>query len=203
MNVQELEKTARAMVAEGRGLLAMDESSPTAGKRLQAVGVSNTEENRRTYRELLLGTRGIGDYISGVIFHDETLRQRSNNGTPFADFVTRSGIIPGIKVDTGAKDLAGHPSEKITEGLDDLRARLAEYHKLGARFCKWRAVIAIDRDLPSRGCLEANAHALARYAALCQEASMVPIIEPEVLIDGEHDIARCYEVTRADRLILR
>lgn len=196
MNVQELEKTAQAMVAEGRGLLAMDESTPTAGKRLQAVGVGNTEENRRIYRELLLGTRGIGEYISGAILYDETIRQRSSDGTPFAELATRNGVIPGIKVDTGAKDLAGHPGEKVTEGLDGLRERLAEYRGMGARFCKWRAVITIDRDIPSRGCIDANAHALARYAALCQEAGMVPIVEPEVLIDGEHDITRCYEVTR-------
>lgn len=195
MNLQELETTAQAMVAEGRGLLAMDESTPTAGKRLKAVGVDNTEENRRAYRELLLGTEGIGQYISGAILYDETIRQSTADGTPFPQLAAKNGIIPGIKVDTGAKDLALRPGEKVTEGLDGLRERLAEYRGLGARFCKWRAVITIGRDIPGRACIEANAHALARYAALCQEASMVPIVEPEVLIDGDHTIERCYDVT--------
>jgi fructose-bisphosphate aldolase class I len=195
MNVQELERTAQAMVAEGRGLLAMDESAPTAAKRLKAVGVESTTENRRSYRELLLGTSGLGEYISGAILHDETIRQQAADGTPFPKLAERNGIIPGIKVDTGAKTLAGHPDEKITEGLDGLRERLQEYRTLGARFCKWRAVITIGPNIPSRTCIETNAHALARYAALCQEAGMVPIVEPEVLIDGDHTLERCYEVT--------
>lgn len=195
MNVQELERTAQAMVADGRGLLAMDESTPTAGKRLKAVGVENSEENRRDYRELLLGAEGLGEYISGAILYDETIRQKAADGTPFPQLAERSGIIPGIKVDTGAKVLANHPEEKITEGLDGLRERLAGYRKMGARFCKWRAVITIGEHIPSRSCIETNAHALARYAALCQEAGMVPIVEPEVLIDGEHTLERCYEVT--------
>ncbi len=195
MNRQELEKTAQAMVADGKGLLAMDESTPTCGKRLQAVGVDNTEANRISYRELLLGAKGIGDYISGAILYDETIRQKAGDGTPFPKLAERQGVIPGIKVDTGAKDLAGRPNEKVTEGLDGLRERLAEYYSLGARFCKWRAVITIGGGIPSRACIEANAHALARYAALCQEASMVPIVEPEVLIDGDHTLERSYEVT--------
>ncbi|MBK8162866.1 MAG: fructose-bisphosphate aldolase class I [Gammaproteobacteria bacterium] len=195
MNRQELEKTAQAMVADGKGLLAMDESTPTCGKRLQAVGVDNTEANRVSYRELLLGANGIGDYISGAILYDETIRQKAGDGTPFPKLAERQGVIPGIKVDTGAKDLAGRPNEKVTEGLDGLRERLAEYYSLGARFCKWRAVITIGGGIPSRACIEANAHALARYAALCQEASMVPIVEPEVLIDGDHTLERSYEVT--------
>jgi fructose-bisphosphate aldolase class I len=195
MNLDELERTAAAMVAPGRGLLAMDESTPTCAKRLQAVGVENTAANRRRYRELLLGSAGIGDAISGAILHDETIRQATSDGTPFAKLAENSGVIPGIKVDTGARELAGHPGEKVTEGLDGLRERLREYHGLGARFCKWRAVIAIGENLPSRNCIEVNAHALARYAALCQEAAMVPIVEPEVLIDGDHSLERCYEVT--------
>ncbi|MBK9130178.1 MAG: fructose-bisphosphate aldolase class I [Gammaproteobacteria bacterium] len=195
MNKQELETTARAMVADGKGLLAMDESTPTCGKRLQAVGVDNTEANRITYRELLLGAPGLGDYISGAILYDETLRQKTHDGTPFPKLAERQGILPGIKVDTGAMDLAGHPNEKVTEGLDGLRGRLAEYRDLGARFCKWRAVITLGAGIPSRACIEANAHALARYAALCQEAALVPIVEPEVLIDGDHTIERSFEVT--------
>jgi fructose-bisphosphate aldolase class I len=195
MNKDELQKTANAMVADGRGLLAMDESTPTCGKRLQAVGVENTEANRVAYRELLLGTKGLGNYISGAILYDETIRQSAKDGTPFPKLAEKNGIIPGIKVDTGAHELAGHPGEKVTEGLDGLRGRLAEYKKFGARFCKWRAVITIGNGIPSRACIEANAHALARYAALCQEASMVPIVEPEVLIDGDHTIERCYDVT--------
>jgi fructose-bisphosphate aldolase class I len=195
MNRQALETTANAMVAPGKGLLAMDESTPTCGKRLQAVGVDNTEANRVSYRELLLGAKGIGDYISGAILYDETIRQKASDGTSFPKLAEKQGVIPGIKVDTGAKDLAGHPNEKVTEGLDGLRERLAEYRTLGARFCKWRAVITIGSGMPSRACIEANAHALARYAALCQEASMVPIVEPEVLIDGDHTLERCFEVT--------
>ncbi len=195
MDRQALEITANEMVAEGKGLLAMDESTPTCGKRLQAVGVDNTEANRVAYRELLLGTQGAGKYISGAILYDETIRQKTPDGTPFPELARRQGIIPGIKVDAGAKDLTGHPNEKVTEGLDGLRERLAEYRDLGARFCKWRAVITIGAGMPSRACIEANAHALARYAALCQEASLVPIVEPEVLIDGNHDIDQCYAVT--------
>jgi fructose-bisphosphate aldolase class I len=195
MSIQELQRTANEMVAVGQGLLAMDESTPTCGKRLQAVGVENTETNRIAYRELLLGTKGLGDYVSGAILYDETIRQSASDGTPFPELARRQGIIPGIKVDTGAKDLAGRPGEKVTEGLDGLRERLAEYKEFGARFCKWRAVITIGDGIPSRACIEANAHALARYAALCQEASLVPIIEPEVLIEGDHTIELCYEVT--------
>lgn len=195
MDRQALELTANEMVAEGKGLLAMDESTPTCAKRLQAVGVDNTEANRIAYRELLLGTQGAGQYISGAILYDETIRQKTHDGTPFAELARKQGIIPGIKVDTGAKDFAGHPNEKVTEGLDGLRERLAEYRAMGARFCKWRAVITIGAGMPSRACIEANAHALARYAVLCQEAAMVPIVEPEVLIDGNHDIERCYAVT--------
>ncbi len=195
MDRQALEITANEMVAEGKGLLAMDESMPTIGKRLQGVGVENTEPNRISYRELLLGTKGAGQYISGAILYDETLRQKTHDGTPFPELAKKQGIIPGIKVDTGAKDLAGRPNEKVTEGLDGLRERLAEYRGMGARFCKWRAVITIGNGMPSRACIEANAHALARYAALCQEAALVPIVEPEVLIDGDHDIELCYAVT--------
>lgn len=195
MDKQALEATANAMVEPGKGLLAMDESTPTCGKRLQAVGVDNSEANRVAWRELLLGAPNAGDFISGAILFDETLRQKTHDGTPFPELAKRHGIIPGIKVDTGAKDLARHPDEKVTEGLDGLRERLVEYRDLGARFCKWRAVITIGDGMPSRACIEANAHALARYAALCQEASMVPIVEPEVLIDGSHSIEQCYTVT--------
>ena len=195
MNTRELESVARTLVASGKGILALDESTPTCGKRFAAEGIENTEENRRDYREMLLTAPGLGDYISGAILYDETLRMKGKDGTPFPAIMDSAGIIPGIKVDTGAKDLAGHPGEKITEGLDGLRDRLAEYKKLGARFCKWRAVITIGDGMPSRGCIEGNAHALARYAALCQEAELVPIVEPEVLFDGDHTIERCYEVT--------
>ena len=195
MNAQELITTAQAMVAEGKGLLAMDESTPTCNKRFEKVGIPQTEETRRSYRELIVTTPGLGEFISGVILYDETIRQSRKDGTPFVKVITDAGIIPGIKVDTGAKDLAGHPGEKITEGLDGLRDRLAEYSQMGARFAKWRAVITIGDGLPSRGCIEANAQALARYAALCQEAGLVPIVEPEVLMDGEHTLERCCEVT--------
>lgn len=196
MNIQQLVETAQALVAPGKGILAMDESTPTAGKRLSSVGVDNSEDNRRAYREMLLTIPELGEYISGAILYDETLRQSASNGTAFPQLMQDSGIIPGIKVDTGAKDLAGHPDEKVTEGLDGLRDRLAEYRELGARFAKWRAVITIGGGIPSRACLEANVHALARYAALCQEADLVPIVEPEVLLDGDHTIERCFEVTR-------
>jgi fructose-bisphosphate aldolase class I len=183
------------MVAEGKGLLAMDESNPTCNKRFEKVGIPQTEEARRSYREMILTTPGLGEFISGAILYDETIRQSGKNGTLFVKVITDAGIIPGIKVDVGAKDMAGHPGEKVTEGLDGLRDRLAEYSRMGARFAKWRAVITIADDIPSRGCIEANAHALARYAALCQEAGLVPIVEPEVLMDGEHPLKRCFEVT--------
>jgi len=173
----------------------MDESNRTCNKRFADVGIAPNEENRRACRELILTTPGLGDSISGAILYDETIRQTRKDGTPFIKVLTKAGIIPGIKVDTGAKDLAGHPGEKITEGLDGLRERLAEYYKLGARFAKWRAVIKIGEGIPSHGCIEANAHALARYAALCQEGGVVPIVEPEVLMDGDHTIERCYETT--------
>ncbi len=191
----ELETIARALVAPGKGILAADESTGTITKRFQAVGVESTPETRRAYRELLFAAPGAESSISGVILYDETIRQRASDGTPFPVLLADRGILPGIKVDTGAKALAGFPGEKITEGLDGLRERLAEYRSLGARFAKWRAVIAIGPGLPSRTCLEANAHALARYAALCQEASLVPIVEPEVLMDGDHSLERCQEVT--------
>jgi fructose-bisphosphate aldolase class I len=192
-----LSKTAAAMVARGRGLLAADESSGTCETRFKAVGVACTEENRRVYRGLLFTTPGIEQYVSGVILFDETIRQKSDEGVPFADYLAGKGILPGIKVDTGAKALALCAGEKVTEGLDGLRERLGAYFKLGARFAKWRAVITIGEAIPTHTCLYANAHALARYAALCQEASMVPIIEPEVLLDGDHTAERCEEVTEA------
>ncbi len=192
-----LSKTAAAMVARGKGLLAADESSGTCEQRFKSVGVECTEESRRTYRGLLLTTAGAEQFISGVILFDETIRQKTNDGVPFADYVARKGIIPGIKVDKGLKSLALCPGEKVTEGLDGLRERLAEYSKLGARFAKWRAVITIGDAIPTHTCLYANAHALARYAALCQEASIVPVIEPEVLLDGSHTIERCEEVSEA------
>ena len=192
-----LAKTAAAMVAKGRGILAADESAGTCEKRFKSVGVECTEENRRAYRGLLFATPGIEQFVSGVILFDETLRQKTSDGAPFAEFLAQKGIVPGIKVDKGAQDLAFCPGEKVTEGLDGLRARLAEYFKLGARFAKWRAVITIGDGLPTHTCLYANAHALARCAALCQEASIVPIIEPEVLLDGGHTIERCEEVSEA------
>ena len=183
------------MVAEDKGLLAIDESTPTCNKRFEKVGIPQTEEARRSYREMILTTLGLGEFISGIILYDETIRQSRKDGTPFVKVITDAGIIPGIKVDTGVKDMAGHLGEKITEGLDGLRDRLAEYSQMGARFAKWRAVITIADGIPSRGCIEANAQALARYAALCQEAGLVPIVEPEVLMDGEHTLKRCSEVT--------
>jgi fructose-bisphosphate aldolase class I len=195
MELHELQTTARAMVAPGQGILAMDESTPTCGKRLQAIGVENTEDRRREYRSVLVGAPGLGQYISGAILYDETIRQQAEQGGSFPELLRQQDIIVGIKVDAGAKDLALHPGEKVTEGLDGLRDRLAEYKTFGARFCKWRAVITIGEGLPSRACIEANAHALARYAALCQEAGLVPIVEPEVLLDGDHDIDTCHEVT--------
>ena len=195
MNARKLIDTARAMVADDKGLLAMDESNPTCNRRFAKLGIPQTEQARRAYRELIVTTPGLGESISGAILYDETIRQQKNDGTPFAKAITDAGIIPGIKVDTGAKDLAGHPGEKITEGLDGLRDRLAEYSQMGARFAKWRAVIAIGDGIPTRGCIEANANALARYAALCQEAGLVPVVEPETLMEGAHTIERCREVT--------
>jgi len=192
-----LAKTAAAMVAKGKGLLAADESSGTCETRFKSVGVECNEENRRAYRGLLFGTQGIEQFLSGVILYDETVRQKANDGTSFPDHLAKKGIIPGIKVDSGAKNLALCPGEKVTEGLDGLRERLAAYFKAGCRFAKWRAVITIGAGIPSHTCLYANAHALARYSALCQEASIVPIIEPEVLLDGDHTIERCEEVTEA------
>jgi fructose-bisphosphate aldolase class I len=192
-----LSKTAAAMVARGKGVLAADESSGTCEKRFKTVNVECTEETRRTYRGLLFTTPGAEQYISGVILFDETLRQKTNDGVLFPEYLAKKGILPGIKVDKGAMDLALCPGEKVTEGLDGLRGRLAEYFKLGARFAKWRAVITIGEAIPSHACIYANAHALARYAALCQEASIVPMIEPEVLLDGSHTIERSEEVTEA------
>jgi len=195
MNTQQLIDTAKAMVADDKGLLAMDESTPTCDKRFVKLGIPQNEETRLIYREMIVSTPGLSESISGAILYDETLRQQKHDGGSFVKALTDVGIIPGIKVDTGAKEMATHPGEKITEGLDGLRERLAEYVKMGARFAKWRAVITIGEGIPSRGCIEANAHALARYAALCQEASLVPIIEPEVLMDGDHTLERCFEVT--------
>jgi fructose-bisphosphate aldolase, class I len=195
MNAQGLMDTARTLVAGDKGLLAMDESNPTINKRFAAFGIPQTEEARRAYRELIVTTPGLDESISGAILYDETIRQRKKGGTPFIKVILDAGIIPGIKVDTGAKDMAGYPGEKVTEGLDGLRGRLAEYSQMGARFAKWRAVIAMGDGTPSPGCIEANAQALARYAALCQEAGLVPVVEPEVLMDGEHTLERCCEVT--------
>jgi fructose-bisphosphate aldolase class I len=195
MNAQKLIDTATTLVADGKGLLAMDESNPTCDKRFARLGIPQTVEARRAYRELLVTTRGLGEFISGAILYDETIRQQEKDGTPFLKALTDAGIIPGIKVDTGATDLAGHPGERVTEGLDGLRDRLAEYGRMGAGFAKWRAVIAVGNGIPSRACIEGNAEALARYAALCQEAGLVPIVEPEVLMDGAHTLERCREVT--------
>ena len=181
-----MERTARAMVAPGKGLLAADESAGTAKKRFDTIGVESTEENRRAYREMLFTTPKLSEAVSGVILFDETLRQSTQDGTNFAAYLAKNGIIPGIKVDAGAKDMPLHPGEKVTEGLDNLPARMKEYFDMGARFAKWRAVITIGEGIPTTACLEANAHALARYSAACQEASIVPIVEPEVLLDGTH-----------------
>ena len=202
MDTEELNKIANAMVAPGRGILAMDESHPTCNKRFEKLGIPTSEDMRRTYRNMLVTTSNLSDYISGAILFDETIRQKTLDGTPFADHLSKNGIIPGIKVDAGAKTLAGHEAEKITEGLDGLRERFAEYHMLGARFSKWRAVITIGDQIPSWACIEANAHALARYALLSQEAGIVPIVEPEVLMDGDHSIERCYEVTELTQRIV-
>jgi fructose-bisphosphate aldolase class I len=195
MNAQELINTARMLVAGDKGLLAMDESTPTCDKRFARLGIPQTLEARRAYREMIITTPGLAESISGLILYDETIRQKKKDGTPFINLITDAGIILGIKVDTGAKDMAGHPGEKITEGLDGLRSRLTEYSQMGARFAKWRAVIALGKGLPSQGCVEANAQSLARYAALCQETGLVPIIEPEVLMDGEHTLGQCTEVS--------
>ena len=197
MAPKELESVARSLVAEGKGILAADESSPTIEKRFKGIGLPSTEENRRAYRDLLFTTLGASEFVSGVILFDETIRQKAKDGTPFPEVLAKQGIVPGIKVDTGAKPLPGFPGEKITEGLDGLRERLSGYRDLGARFAKWRAVIAIGDGIPTACCLKGNAHALARYAALCQEAGLVPIVEPEVLMDGPHTIERCEEVTTA------
>jgi fructose-bisphosphate aldolase class I len=195
MNTQALIDTARRMVADHKGLLAMDESNPTCNKRFAQWGIPQNEETRRAYRDMIVTTPGLGESISGAILYDETIRQKTEAGTSFVKALTDARIIPGIKVDIGAKDMAGHPGEKITEGLDGLRDRLAEYFQMGARFAKWRAVIAVGVDIPSRGCIEANANALARYAALCQEAGLVPVVEPEVLMAGDHSLERCCELT--------
>ncbi len=196
MNAQELTETANTLVADDKGLLAIDESVSTCNKRFAVLGIPQTEEARRTYREMIITTPKLSESISGLILFDETLRQQTQDGTSFVKVITDAGIIPGIKVDTGAKNLAGHPDEKVTEGLDGLRERLTEYSELGVRFAKWRAVIAIGERLPSRGCIEANAHALARYAALCQEVGLVPIVEPEVMMDGTHTLQQCRDVTK-------
>ena len=195
MDVQQLQNTAQAIVADGKGILAADESGGTIKKRFDSIGVESNEEARRAYRDLLFTTEGAEEYIGGVILFDETLRQSSADGTPFPKLLESKGIVPGIKVDTGAKPLALAEGETVTEGLDGLRERLNEYRELGARFAKWRAVITIGKDIPSEYCIWTNAHALARYAALCQEASIVPIVEPEVLMDGDHTIERSFEVT--------
>ena len=196
MNLEQLESTAKAMAAPGKGILAADESTPTIGKRFDQINAESTEENRRTYRDMLFTTEGMENYISGVILFDETLRQSTvDRDVPFSKHLSDLGVVPGIKVDKGAKELAGFEGEKVTEGLDGLRDRLKEYYDLGARFAKWRAVITITEDAPSFACIDANAHALARYAALCQEADIVPIVEPELLMDGEHNIEASFEVT--------
>lgn len=197
MDRVKLESVARQLVADGKGILAADESQPTIKKRFDSIAVESTEENRRAYRNLLFTTPNAEKYISGVILFEETLRQKSLDGVAFPQLLSGKGILPGIKVDKGAKSLAGFSGEKITEGLDGLRERLAAYRDLGATFAKWRAVITINEDIPSQFCIDANAHALARYAALCQEAGLVPIVEPEVLMDGPHDIQRCQDVTAA------
>jgi fructose-bisphosphate aldolase, class I len=195
MSSNNLIQIAKAMVAPGRGILAADESTGTIGKRFDSINVENVEENRRAYRDMLFTTQGIGDTISGVILYDETLRQKSADGTSFVDLLNKNGVLPGIKVDAGAKPLPFCPGETVTEGLDNLPKRCAEYVKLGAKFAKWRAVIDISADLPTSTSVAANAHALARYAAICQEAGLVPIVEPEVLMDGDHSIERCEQVT--------
>lgn len=195
MDVATMTKTAELLVAPGKGILAADESTPTMAKRLSGVGVESAEERRRAYREILLSTPGMGDHISGVILYDETIRQRTSGGGAFVDLLRTQGVIPGIKVDGGTKPLAGFPGEVVTEGLDGLRARFEEYAAMGAAFAKWRAVIRIGEGRPTAACIAANAHALARYAALAQESGLTPVVEPEVLMDGSHDLPRCAEVT--------
>jgi len=195
MGRQELDQTARALLADGKGILAADETVPTVTKRLNALQIESTADSRRTYREMFFTTAGAAEFVSGVILYDETIRQKSSSGIPLAEVLTKQGIIPGIKVDTGAKQLAGSPDETVTEGLDGLRERMKEYYGLGARFAKWRAVIRITDTHPSAMCIGVNVHALGRYAALCQEQGLVPIVEPEVLMDGSHTIERCEEVT--------
>jgi fructose-bisphosphate aldolase class I len=195
MNKQILKETIKQLFADGKGILAMDESTPTCDKRFAALGIPKTEEMRRKYRQLIVTTPGLNESIGGAILYDETIRQKTDNGDSMANVLIKSGIIPGIKVDLGTKPLAGFPNEKITEGLDGLRERLLEYKIMGARFAKWRAVIAIGDNIPSDACICANVQALARYAALCQEADIVPIVEPEVLMDGNHSLERCYRVT--------
>jgi fructose-bisphosphate aldolase class I len=197
MSRHDLEGVALALIAKGKGILAADETIPTLTKRFDALGIESTEQNRRAYRQMLFSAPGIGEFISGAILQDETIRQRSSDGTPFPEFLATRGILSGIKVDRGAKPLAGLPSELVTEGLDGLRERLSEYRAMGARFAKWRAVIHITNTLPSAACVSANASALARYATLSQEQALVPIVEPEVLMDGPHTIERCEEVTAA------
>ena len=191
----DLQQAARALVARGKGILAADETAPTLTKRFEALGISSTPSSRRDYRELLITAPGVAEFLSGVILYDESIRQQGADGTPLVRLCQHSGILPGIKVDLGAKPLAGSPAEKVTEGLDGLRERLEEYREMGAAFAKWRAVITVGNALPSEACVSANAHALARYAALCQEQHIVPIVEPEVLMDGTHTIERCEEVT--------
>ena len=195
MAAHELRAVAESIVADHKGILAADESTGTIKKRFDSIGVESTEEARRAYRNLLFTTPGFEEYVGGVILYDETIRQVADDGTPFAQLLESKGVVPGIKVDTGAQDLAGHAGEKVTEGLDGLRGRFAEYHELGARFSKWRAVITIGDGIPTDACLHVNAHALARYAALSQEAGIVPIVEPEVLMDADNTIERCHEVT--------
>ena len=195
MTSHDLESVALTLVAEGKGILAADETIPTLTRRFDTLGIQSTEQSRRTYREMLFTSPGAAEFISGAIMYDETIRQKSSDGTPLAEALTVQGILPGIKVDTGAKPLAGSPNETVTEGLDGLRDRLREYHAMGARFAKWRAVIHLTDALPSSACVNANAHALARYASLCQERELVPIVEPEVLMDGSHTIERCEGVT--------
>jgi fructose-bisphosphate aldolase class I len=195
MNLQTLRETVNSLFTDNKGLLAMDESTGTCNKRFAQLGIPQTVETRRAYRELIVTTPRLGDSIGGAILYDETIRQQKSDGTTFVNVLMEAGITPGIKVDTGAKDLAGHPGENVTEGLDGLRDRLQEYFQMGARFAKWRAVITIGPGIPSWGCIEANAHALARYAAMCQAEGLVPVVEPEVVMDGDHTLETCCEVT--------